>query len=64
LFQRLKLKYDEPLSNFAFKFNLRPYSKVANPNDLIQFHKSIVRQGGVDYACRFILHFVDPGLLS
>ena len=25
-FQRLKLKYDEQLSNFAFKFNLRRYS--------------------------------------
>ena len=25
--QRLKLKYDEPLSNFAFKFNLRRYTK-------------------------------------
>jgi hypothetical protein len=26
--KRLKLKYDEPLSNFAFKFNLRRYIKV------------------------------------
>ena len=25
--KRLKLKYDEPLSNVAFKFNLRRYSK-------------------------------------
>jgi len=24
----LKLKYDKPLSNFTFKFNLRRYSKV------------------------------------
>ena len=24
--ERLKLKYDEPLSNFAFNFNLRPYA--------------------------------------
>jgi len=24
--KRLKLEYDEPLSNFAFKFNLRRYS--------------------------------------
>ena len=23
----LKLKYDEPLSNFAFKFNLRHYNE-------------------------------------
>jgi len=27
-FQRLKLQYDEPLSNFAFNFNLRRYIKV------------------------------------
>jgi hypothetical protein len=27
-FQRLKLKYDKPLSNLAFDFNLRRYSKV------------------------------------
>ena len=27
--KRLKLKYDEPLSNFAFKFNLRRYSAAA-----------------------------------
>jgi hypothetical protein len=26
LFQRLKLKYDDPLSNFAFKFNLCRYN--------------------------------------
>jgi lipoate-protein ligase A len=24
--KRLKLKYDDPLSNFAFKFNLRRYT--------------------------------------
>jgi len=24
----LKLQYDEPLSNFAFKFNLRRYNKA------------------------------------
>ena len=24
-FQRLKLKFDEPLSNIGFKFSLRPY---------------------------------------
>ena len=28
-FQRLKLECDEPLSNFAFDFNLRRYSKAA-----------------------------------
>ena len=27
--KRLKLKYDEPPSNFAFKFNLRRYSTGA-----------------------------------
>ena len=25
--KRLKLKYDEPVSNFAFKFNLRRYNQ-------------------------------------
>ncbi len=29
--KRLKLEYDEPLSNFAFKFNLRRYSPVHRP---------------------------------
>ena len=28
-FQRLKLKYDVPLSNFAFNFNLQPYAMAA-----------------------------------
>jgi elongation factor 3 len=28
-FQRLKLKHSEPLSNFAFNFNLRRYAKMA-----------------------------------
>jgi hypothetical protein len=28
--KRLKLKYDEPLSKFAFKFNLRRYSEEGN----------------------------------
>ena len=27
-FQHLKLIYDDPLSNFAFKFNLRRYTVV------------------------------------
>jgi hypothetical protein len=27
----LKLKYDEPLSNFAFNFNLRRYDVVLGP---------------------------------
>jgi len=28
-FQRLNVKYDEPVSNFAFNFNLRHYSEAA-----------------------------------
>jgi hypothetical protein len=28
MYQRLKLEYDEPLSNFAFNFKLRCYHKV------------------------------------
>jgi hypothetical protein len=34
-FQRLMLKCDEPLSNFAFNFNLRRYDKVFEPNRLM-----------------------------
>ena len=38
--QRLKLKYDEPLSNFAYNFNLRPYSlehdRGAHPGGAVQ----------------------------
>jgi hypothetical protein len=33
--KRLKLKYDEPLSNVAFEFNLRRYSKVENSGHYI-----------------------------
>jgi len=29
--KRLRLKYDEPLSNFAFKINLRRYTKAGCP---------------------------------
>jgi hypothetical protein len=48
--QRLNLKYDELLSNFAFNFYLRRYSKVVlsaddrmfdtNPSTFIEFLKS------------------------
>jgi hypothetical protein len=31
--QRLILYYDEPLSNFAFKFNLRCYAVAGGPGD-------------------------------
>jgi len=31
--ERLKPKYDEPPSSFAFKLNLRRYSKVENVSD-------------------------------
>jgi hypothetical protein len=32
--KRLNLKYDEVLSSFAFKFNLRRYNPVANQRSL------------------------------
>ena len=32
-FQRLKLKCDGPLSNFAFRFNLRRY-----PEEIVQYY--------------------------
>ena len=31
----LKLKDDEPISNFAFNFNLRPYSLVESPTPIL-----------------------------
>jgi hypothetical protein len=30
--QRLKLRYDELVSNFAFNFNLRRYSMIGRPS--------------------------------
>jgi hypothetical protein len=33
--KRLKLKYDEPLSNFAFKFNLRRYINAAGVDTVV-----------------------------
>jgi len=35
--ERLKLKHDEPLSNFAFKFNLRRYSMELWREDTLNF---------------------------
>ena len=32
IFLRVKLSFDEPLSNFAFEFNLRRYSLVVSLN--------------------------------
>ena len=40
-FQRLKVKCDEPLSNLAFKFNLRHYIEVS-------FSEPIIVSCGVD----------------
>ena len=34
-FQLLKLKYDKPLSNFAFNCNLRHYIEVKKPLGLV-----------------------------
>jgi hypothetical protein len=34
--KRLKLVRDDPLTNFAFKFNLRRYNEVAHPQDVNQ----------------------------
>ena len=32
-FQRLKLKYDETISKFAFNFNLRHYNEAEPPHE-------------------------------
>jgi len=45
-FQRLKLKYDEALSNFAFKLNLRRYMKAADIGHLIEGREVHVRWVG------------------
>ena len=42
-FSALKLKYDEPLSNFTFNFNLRHYTKEASFTIDTKFSKK--RQG-------------------
>ena len=35
-FQHLKLKHDEQLSNFAFNFNLHPYTVADRPSGALQ----------------------------
>jgi hypothetical protein len=43
--KRLKLKYDKPLSKFAFKFNLHHYNKVKDANGTVAILK-----GGMEKA--------------
>jgi len=47
--KRLKLKYDDLVSNFTFKFNLRRYNKGMNVNPLneavLSSAESILRSG-------------------
>ena len=42
-FQRLRLKCDEPLSNVAFEFNLRRYTKAAMASSLPSAGRSRLR---------------------
>ena len=42
--KRLKLKHDESLSNFAFKFNLRRYAEELFDRDLQCLHKFFLRR--------------------
>ena len=42
--QRLKLVYDEPLSNFAFKFKLRRYGEELVPLKLVDFDYLITKK--------------------
>ena len=46
-FQRLQLKHDEPLSNFAFNFNKRRYSAVVD-HQTGQGHTALIRAAEVD----------------
>ena len=41
--KRLKLECDKPLSNFAFKFNLRRYTKISPHKPLIKVRSWIIR---------------------
>jgi len=56
-FQRLKLKYDKVLSNFAFKFNLRRYSKGYDRNYRIMDAYKARRQ-------KFYMNFVSQPLFA
>ena len=42
--KRLKLQYDGPLSNFAFKFDLRRY-KLAASNNCLDALKYLIKVG-------------------
>jgi CRP-like cAMP-binding protein len=46
----LKLQFDQPLSSFAFDFNLRRYSKVYSPKEIV------IQQGEIGDEMYFIAH--------
>ena len=55
--QRLKLKYDNPLSSFAFKFNLRRYTQAPeHPRAHSATPSASSRQGSAETACHFLQH--------
>jgi hypothetical protein len=51
----LKLKYDETLSNFAFKFKLRRYSKVTRSGKVIHYRRDPADPDRVVGRCRLTL---------
>jgi len=61
-FQRLKLGYDEPLSNFAFILNLRRYTAGCMVEELRAKGDQALRQYSVVGRCR--LKRVDPSVES
>jgi len=62
-FQLLQLRYDNPLSNLAFNFNLRPYSKGETPEEK-KLRKAAVKLGRKVWRCTFNPVHLNPRLLS
>ena len=65
---RLKPQYDEPLSNSAFKFNLRPYVTVKMAphsfNNMIAMSMTVMRFGMLTIAAGRLPRTNDGGQFS
>jgi len=54
-FQGLKLKYEEPVSNFAFNFNLRPYMMEMGQTNEISLAIEIASRQGLACIARHVI---------